>query len=143
MVRIQKHYTLAEAVAETTKVEPITLPKDTGPWLLVEAELDLSVPARPIAAGISATVAAFGITKAQPANPSIAAAGAVSSTQIYRAIGDQLMVVGPYRWDGAEMLQLEGEYYYAWLAVRTWDQAVPAVGTVEAILTFVTPDELT
>lgn len=142
MARLQKRVNCTEAVAETMKVEPITLPKESGPWILVEVEMDMTMPARPAAAGLSTTEAAFGNTKTQPTQPSLAEPGAISSQQAYRSATDTMCVVGPYRWDGAELLQLEGEYYYAWCAVKSGSQAAPAAATAAFLMTFVTPDEL-
>lgn len=142
MAIIEKRYSLVESTAETIKVQSITLPKETGPWILVEVEMDVSLPGRPTAPAIADVTAAFGNIKESPTSVGLDQAGAISTHCARRSATDTMMTTGPVRWDGAEMCQLQGDYYYAWLAVKSANQATPAVQGVSARMKFVTPDEL-
>lgn len=142
MTKLEKRVTLTEDTAETIKTANLTFGKETGPWILVEAEIDITYPARPASGAIARVAAGIGTTKAVPTDIYMNQSGMSTTKKMYRAVGDQICIEGPDIWRGADPLQLDGEYYYAYYAVLSAGQATPTAQTMSAKLTFVTPDEL-
>lgn len=142
MARIIKRGSKTEGTAETIDYVRFSCPKETGPWFIAEFELDPSIPDRPSSGGVSYNKATVGNLYEAPTAIGLSQEGAISSVDMRRSVADNMETIGPTVWRGLEPMQLRGEDYHGWVAVKSGSQATPATQSVSYRVVCVNAEEL-